>query len=173
MWDISMITTFAYQTGGGPGASTITAVLMQVWDGVPGVSNVVWGDLATNQLVASSFSNVYRVLEDTSGDSQRAIMANQNVPSPDLLLAAGTYYVAWTTDGTLTSGPWANPIAETDGDAITGNGLQSLAGGPYDPALDSGTLTQQGFPFIIEGDLVGGTPTVEASWGGIKATFSE
>ena len=173
MWDITMITTFAYQTGGGPGASTITAVLMQIWDGVPGVSNVVWGDLATNQLANSSFSNVYRVLEDTSGNADRAIMANQNVPSPDLLLASGTYYVAWTTDGTLTSGPWANPIAETDGDAITGNGLQSLAGGPYDPALDSGTLTQQGFPFLIEGDLVGGTPTQEVSWGGIKATFAE
>lgn len=67
MWDITTITTFAYQTGGGPGASTITAVLMQIWDGVPGVSNVVWGDLATNQLANSSFSNVYRVPRTRAG----------------------------------------------------------------------------------------------------------
>lgn len=174
MWDITMITTFAYQTGA-PQSGTIDGVFIEIWDGVPGISNLVWGDIDTDYLDSTGFSNVYRVTETTTGQStDRAIQANQSVPTPDLLLASGTYYMAWQSDGDPGfSGPWANPIAETDGDGITGNGLQSITGGPYDPATDPGTATEQGFPFILEGDLTGGTPTLETSWGAIKATFAE
>jgi hypothetical protein len=73
-----------------------------------------------------------------------------------LFLPAGTYWLAWQTDGTLASGPWAPPITIV-GQTTTGNGLQSLAGTTtFAPANDGGTLTQQGFPFILEGSVGGG-----------------
>ena len=47
--------------------------------------------------------------------------------------------------------PWAPPIAIL-GQATTGNALQSLDGGVTYAALqDSGTLTDQGLPFVIYG----------------------
>ncbi len=174
-WDITTITTFAYQSNAPSSPSPINGVYIEVWDGVPGVSNRVWGDIDTNYMDTSVFANVYRVTETTTGqNTARAVMASESVPSPALLLDAGTYYMAWQSSGNPAySGPWANPIAETDTDGVTGNGLQSITGGPYDPALDSGIGTQQGFPFLLEGDIVGGTPTQGASWSEIKSTFHE
>ena len=65
----------------------------------------------------------------------------------------GTYWLDWQSDGTGGSGPWAPPIAIL-GQNTTGNGLQSLDGGvTYGLAEDSGSLTQQGFPFVIYGVL--------------------
>ena len=179
MWDITKITLFAYQTSAGSGASTIAGVYLQIWDGIPGVSNLVWGDpgFGTNYMTASAWSGVYRTLESAPGATNRAIMANEVTPSPDLLLGAGTYYMAWMTDGSASfSGPWINPVAAST-DPVTGNGLQSIAGGPFDPAYDTGQSGveqwQQGIPYIIEGDLTGGTPTENVSWGSLKATFAE
>jgi hypothetical protein len=171
-WDIGTITTFAYQTGA-PASGTMTGVSLEIWDGVPGISNLVFGDIDGNYMSSTGFANVYRVTEEsTGGSTDRAIQASESTVD-GLSLGAGTYYMAWQTDGSASfSGPWAPPIAETDGDAVTGNGLQSLAGGPYDPALDGGTTTQQGFPFIISGETPS-TPVEVVSWGNLKSTFSE
>src|SRR4030067_1536487 len=57
-------------------------------------------------------------------------------------------------DGDITySGPWAPPITIL-GQITTGNALQyTSSSGAWAPALDTGTDTQQGFPFVIEGTL--------------------
>ena len=78
----------------------------------------------------------------------------------------GTYWVAWQTDGTLSSGPWAPPVTIL-GQTTTGNGQQSITGGPYAPVSDVGG---QGFPFIIEGQS--GPISVESSsWTQVKALY--
>ena len=82
-----------------------------------------------------------------------AVTADANVT-----LAAGTYWLDWQVDGTLSSGPWAPPISIL-GQTTTGNGLQSVSGGAFAPALDGGTGTQQGLPFQLLGDG-GGNGTV-------------
>ncbi len=149
-WYVDTITFFAYQTGSGL-VSTITAVNLQIWNGVPGApgSVVVFGDTTTNRLVNTTWSGIYRVLETTSGNTDRPIMAN--TVKVGVMLPPGTYWLDWQSDGTLSSGPWAPPVT-INGQATTGNALQYTSDtGAWGAALDIGTGTQQDFPFIIAG----------------------
>lgn len=156
-WTISSIEFFAYQTNSTT-TSTITAGTLRIWDGVPGDpgSNIIFGDAVTNVLLATAFSGIYRVTETTSGNTERPIM--QNTFSANTVLSAGTYWLDWSTGGSLASGPWAPPIA-LPATAVTGNGRQFIwdanAGtGTWGDALDGGTNTPaQGFPFRINGSV--------------------
>ncbi|GAB4144779.1 MAG: hypothetical protein Fur0021_01620 [Candidatus Promineifilaceae bacterium] len=152
-WNIDQITFFAYQTNSPTNPSPFTAVNYQIWDGPPNDpgSSVVFGDTVTNRLVSTTWANIYRVSETTQGTTARPVFAN--VASAGVTLPPGTYWLDWQTDGTLASGPWAPPIT-IDGQTTTGNALQYT--GTWGPANDGGTLTQQGFPFIIEGSVAGG-----------------
>lgn len=147
-WTVDTITFFAYQTGSST-SSTITGINLRIWDGSPNDpgSSVVFGDTTTNRMVATGWSNIYRVLDTTLTDTARPVMASV-ADIGGLFLPAGTYWVDWQVDGTLTSGPWAPPISIL-GQTTTGNALQFT--GAWAPAVDGGTGTPQGFPFIIEG----------------------
>ncbi|MCB8942746.1 MAG: cadherin-like domain-containing protein [Ardenticatenaceae bacterium] len=151
-WTLDTITFYAYQTGSTT-TSTMNGITLQIWDGQPGAGGaVIWGDDTTNVLVNTGWANVYRVTETTTGTAiDRPIMASVAAVG-GLSLPAGTYWLAWNTGGTLASGPWAPPI-NINGQANTGNGLQTLDGGTtWAAALDTGAGTpQQGFPFLIEG----------------------
>ncbi|MEO8195263.1 MAG: hypothetical protein ABI689_00930 [Thermoanaerobaculia bacterium] len=150
-WNISTITFYAYQTGSTT-TTTINDVRLQIWDGVPGVggSSVVFGDTTTNRLAGSSWSNIYRVLDTGLLDSTRPIMAN--VVTVNTILPAGTYWLDWVTGGTLASGPWAPPVTLPGQTAKPGaNGMQSLAGAAFAPAIDAGSGAVQDLPFVIEG----------------------
>lgn len=150
-WTIDTITFYAYQTGAT--ASTMTAVNLQIWDGVPGDpgSAVIFGDETTNIMSSTVNSNILRVTEATTGTATNRQIAASTV-DVNIVLSAGTYWLDWQTDGTEASGPWAPPITIT-GQAATGDGLQSIAG-VWAPALDSGTNDQQGFPFVINGTSI-------------------
>ncbi|MBN1138616.1 MAG: PKD domain-containing protein [Anaerolineae bacterium] len=152
-WQIDQITFFAYQTNA-PVTSTITGVYYQIWDGPPNdpASNVVFGSLAANRLITSTFTNIQRDLESSPCANNRYIMAD--VASAGVWLPQGIYWLDWMTDGSLASGPWAPPVTIL-GQTTTGNALQyTTSSGAWGPANDSGTLTQQGMPFLIEGDPV-------------------
>ncbi|MCF6300161.1 MAG: hypothetical protein L3J52_03435 [Proteobacteria bacterium] len=165
-WDITTITFFAYQTG--ETASTINAINLQIWDGVPGDvgSTVVFGDDSTNVMSSTINSNILRVSEASTGTATDRQIAASFV-DVNISLPAGTYWLDWQSGGSGGSGPWAPPIT-INGQTTTGNGLQSPDSGVTWPAaVDGGTDTQQGFPFIIEG-----TPAIAAvipvfSWVGI------
>jgi len=151
-WQIDTITFFAYQTGSST-TSTLTTVDLNIWDGPPAApgSEIVFSTNATGADLNTSWTGIYRVTETTGGDTNRPIMAIQ--VALNTFLPHGTFWLDWQTDGTLASGPWAPPIT-IDGETTTGNGLQSLDDGvSYAAANDSGTLTQQGFPFIVSGSL--------------------
>ena len=147
-WDVEKITFFAYQTGSST-SSSITDVNYRVWDGPPGDpnSNVIFGDESTNRLISSTWTNLYRVDETNSGSSTlRPIM--QNVVSAGFTLGAGTYWLDWQADGTISSGPWVPPIT-INGETSTGNAAHFTT--EWEPLVDSGLSTPQGLPFIIEG----------------------
>ncbi len=147
-WEIDNITFFAYQTGSST-ISTITGVYVQIWDGDPSAGGtIVWGDLTTNRLLTTGWSNIYRVIDTASGDTNRPIM--DIVATVGTTLAQGTYWVQWSTDGTLTSGPYAPPIT-INGQTTTGNALQFRTS--WHAMLDSGSSTPQGLPFIIDGSV--------------------
>ena len=151
-WDVQNITFFAYQSGSTT-TSTITGVYVQIWNGDPSAGgSVIWGDLTTNRLASTAWSNIYRVTDTTLTTTNRPVMAD--IATIGTTLQAGTYWLDWMTDGTLTSGPWAPPITIL-GQTTTGNALQyTTSAGAWAPALDTGSSTQQGMPFIIEGVVV-------------------
>ncbi|MEM6398295.1 MAG: T9SS type A sorting domain-containing protein [Bacteroidota bacterium] len=153
VWILDEIELFAYQSFSTT-ASTITDVRVRIWDGVPGAgSNVVFGNLTTNRLISTTWTGAYRVTEESAGaNTDRPVMVN--TVDLGVVLSAGTYYLEWQADGTLGSGPWAPPIT-INGQTTTGNGLQSQDNGDtFDPALDTGSGTQQGFPFNLFGQIV-------------------
>ena len=148
-WDIQTITFFAYQTGSTT-TSTITGVYVQIWNGDPSAGgSVIWGDLTTNRLASTAWSNIYRVTETTLTTTGRPVMAD--ITTIGTTLAAGSYWLQWATDGTLTSGPWVPPITIL-GQTTTGNAIQYTTA--WAALTDGGTLTPQGLPFIIEGLVV-------------------
>ncbi|MEW5764411.1 MAG: hypothetical protein ACOYXN_07695, partial [Acidobacteriota bacterium] len=151
---IDQIDFFAYQTGA-PTTSPITAVYYQIWDGPPNAGGtVIFGDLTTNRLTATEFSNIQRDSETSSCANDRYIF--RNTCSAGVSLPAGTYWIDWMTDGSLSSGPWAPPITVL-GQTTTGNALQYTTA--WASANDSGTLTQQGMPFVLY-TCAAGCPTI-------------
>src|SRR5690606_17462348 len=154
--EVDNIQFYAYQTGSGT-TSTINFVSSAIWDGDPAdpTSSFIWGDQSTNVFTSSEWTGAYRTLESFSGDTSRPIMIT-TVETPGLTLEPGTYWLDWNTGGTLSSGPWAPPIAIL-GESTTGNGKQ------YDPTLlswtdlvDGITFTPQGLPFEVNGTETGG-----------------
>jgi hypothetical protein len=159
-WNISEIAFYAYQTSSPTSPSPFTGVYVQIWNGSPDAlgSSVIWGDLTTNRLGATSWANIYRVLDNDLLNSARAVFEND--ATVGVSLGPGTYWLDWMTDGSLASGPWAPPITIL-GQTTTGNALQYTT--VWAAALDGGTGTQQGFPFEIEGSLGGAIPE-PATW---------
>jgi hypothetical protein len=154
---LQKIKFYAYQSGSTT-TSTMTAVNLRIWNGPPNnpSSTVIYGDTSTNRMTATTWSNSYRVLDTALPDTARPIMVN--TVSLDITLDPGTYWLDWQTNGSFASGPWAPPITR-NGQTTTGNGLQYLASsGSWSAVLDSRAGTQQGFPFIIEGEGGGNMP---------------
>jgi len=151
-WQVDTITFFGYQTGSGT-TSTFTEVYVQIWNGAPNAGGaVVWGDYSTNRIASTTWANIYRVLDTAPTDTQRPVMAI--VATIGTVLPPGTYWVDVSTAGSGSSGPWAPPISIL-GQTTTGNGLQYTSStGVWDLAVDGGTGTQQGFPFIIDGTVL-------------------
>lgn len=147
-WAIDEIQFFTYQTGSTT-TSTINDVRMQIWNGPPNAGgSVIYGDMTTNRLSSTSWTNMYRVLDTDLLNTQRPVMRVVVQFSPALVLSAGTYWLQWQYGGTLSSGPWAPPVSIV-GQTTTGNGLQNLAG-TWGQLLD-GTFPQ-GVPFMIFGN---------------------
>lgn len=148
-WTIDSLVFYAYQTNSTT-TSTFTIYRVQIWDGIPGQpgSNIIWGDLTTNLLSRTGFSNCYRALDSVS--TARPIMRNV-VNTPGLALASGTYWIEWQAGGSLGSGPWANPITIL-GQQTTGNAMQN-SGTAWADLLDGGTSTPQGLPFEVYGEV--------------------
>ena len=153
-WSVTSMNFYAYQTGGTPSASTITGYYVQIWDGDPSLpaSTIIAGDLTTNVLTSSAFSNIYRVTETTTTATNRPIYKSLvTFPSP-ISLTSGTYWVQWGATGSLASGPWLPPVTIV-GQTVTGNAQQFLTPpGAWQPLNDTGTGTpQQGAPFQVLG----------------------
>jgi len=146
-WDISSITVYAYQTGSTT-TSTMTTAYLQIWNGTPGAGGqVIWGNLSTNRLQSTSWTNTYRVSQTTI-NTDRPIM--QVVCStPGLSLSPGTYWIDFSLAGSLSSGPWAPPITIT-GQSTTGNARQ-FTSSAWQIFEDGASFTPQGIPFIVSG----------------------
>jgi len=150
-WNPTKFTFYTYQTGGTIGSSSITGLYFRIYDGDPTAGgNVIWGDMTTNRMTATSWSSIYRTTA-VGGATDRPIMKVE-ADVTGITLPAGTYWVEFQFTGSLSSGPWAPPISIT-GTNVTGNGKQHLSSG-WQNAMDGSY--QQGLPFLIEGPGGGG-----------------
>ncbi len=149
-WHIDSITFFAYQTGGPlNGAISINADILPF---VP-----VFPVLGTYSGGPGVFSGIYRAAETSPDSSARAINIITVVVNADF--AAGTHWLVWEAIGDAGfSGPWQPPVSYPD--AVNGpnplgqapNGMQFT--GLWNPVEDSGSLTPDEFPFIVNGSVI-------------------
>lgn len=163
-WQLAGFEIPAYQTNSGLD-STLTGVYFQIWDGPPGEagSTVLYGDLAVDRLVDSTFSGIYRVRDTDLANATRPIMTNV-VAADEVYLPRGTYWLEFQVDGdgTLT-GPWVPPVTVL-GETTTGDAYQRTLGAGWNPWVDTGTAaTAQGVPFVVLGQDAGAALTPRSS----------
>jgi len=149
-WTIESIKLFGYQTMSFTGISTLTGAYLQIWDGSPDDpdSNVIWGDLSTNRMTSTSFTNVFRMLETESLTANSRAIMEIVCETPGLVLNPGAYWIDFSLDGSAASGPWHPPITII-GQTTTGNALQYF--NEWSPMTDSGSNPPQGATFEIYG----------------------
>lgn len=154
-WELETITFYAYQ-GGSTTTSPITAVNFQIWDGLPDdpASTVVCGDTTRNSMLSTTWTGMYRaLLSEATTDCTRPVMA-QVADALGCVLAPGTYWLDWQTDGDVVlSGPWAPPVSILDVVA-TGNALQQVTG-VWQAVVDSGLSVPLDLPFVLDGTASG------------------
>ena len=153
---ISEIEVYGYQTGSST-TSTFTGLYAQIYNGSPmSGGTAVWGDVNTNIMTATAFTNCYRGSDGETTATTRPIMSitagNLNID-----LEAGTYYLVYALTGSSSSGPWGAPHAEPSV-GNTGNGLQKTSSG-WTTLSDSGSGTTYGCAMKITGNGGGVTPT--------------
>lgn len=167
-WEITSISLFAYQTYGGP-PSTITETYIEIFDGSPETGTSVWGDLYTDVLTSSVWTNVYRVKPDVQGfGTDRPIMVNVCEFGSPIVLTEGTYYLVWQHDGSEAEGPWSNPVTIT-GQLETGDAMQCVDLVTWNFIYDTESGAMKGMPFIIEGTASGALEN--ETWATIKTIF--
>lgn len=149
-WRIDTIDFYVYQGGMTGTTNPITALNFQIWNGNPSdpASTVVFGDMTTNRMTSGTWMNAYRYLESQNGDTTRPLM--HIVADAGVTLNPGTYWLDWQADGDVNlTGPW-QPNCTIDGQTTTGDALQ-WTGASWDPVVDSGLSTPQGFAFTLNG----------------------
>ena len=152
---ITEIEVYGYQTGSSA-TSTFTGLYAVIYDGNPmNGGQIVWGDMNTNIMTSTSFTNAYRGSDGDNTGTTRPIMA-LTASNLNIQLEAGTYYLAWNMAGSGSSGPWAQPEAYP-GTGNSGNGVQFLASNnAWANLADSGSGTAYGVAFKLVGE--GGGP---------------
>ncbi len=149
-YSIDSMGFFAYQTGS-PVFSTFTNLYVTIWDGHPDRGgNVLYGDTSELQSILDNtyFSGIYRASAAAPLDSTRPIMKTTGLYfEPTSLRGGQKYYIQWSLQGNLASGPW-QPAISVNGMSVTGNAQQYTSTG-YQAMDGGGTGYQQGAPFEI------------------------
>ena len=150
---IREIEFYTYQTGSTT-TSTITGCYVSIYDTQPLDSTAVpvWTSDTVSCMTSTSWTGIYRTSATAMTDATRPIM--RVVAGINTTLTAGTYWVSVGFTGSLTSGPWAPPVAIL-GQVSTGNAIHYLVDeGTWGPWADGASLEQMGMPFIVRGEFV-------------------
>jgi subtilisin-like proprotein convertase family protein len=143
-WNVTKMTFYAVVLPPPPGTSPITEVRVVIRDASPvGASNVIFGDLTTNRLTSTSFSNVYTIANSQvpapgTAPNQNFVVwkVEANVP---VSLAPGTYWVEWQVVGGAGQRVFALMSQPVGARTAAGyNAVSTFNGGPWGPVLDAG-----------------------------------
>ncbi len=160
-WKVSGFSFFSYQTGMTTTTPTFTKVNVGVWNatpnGIPGTGNVFANADFALGAGTSTWTGAYRVTDTALTGATRPLWKNKVTLGTPISLAAGTYWVDWSTAGSLASGPWCPPVTIKGQTGKAGaNSVQfiPLAQGGTDawlPIIDNGAAAAaQDMAFEVE-----------------------
>ena|GEM_PF-2176814 len=154
---IETVDFYVYQTSAPSTTSTITAVFVRIWDASPMEGGtIIWGDMTTNRMISTEYSNVNRTTLAALTNTDRRLM--KVVADIDgLTLQRGVYWIEMMFSGSLASGPWIPPVTVL-GIEENGNGVQRV-GADWQRCVDGTTGNQFELVFVINGTGVGYIPT--------------
>jgi hypothetical protein len=144
-WNVTGFRFYLYQTG-----ATVTSITGINWavDSAPSLS-LAAGSISSVNWWSPNGVGVYRVSASTT-DANRRIQ-EVIVDVPDFFLGAGTYWLSYSTAGSLASGPWAPPIPPSQ--SVNGlNAQQSISNAAYTPLVNGPFGVD--LPFVIEAQPV-------------------
>jgi len=143
-------TVYGFRTNGLIGEQYLTGVL-RLWDGVPGAlgSNIIAGDLTTNILQSTAFTNIYRTGRSSASTTRPIMAATLTLPSP-ITLGPGTYWMDYglTSPGTNTFAPLVTRPGEVE--PAGANGMLFTSAQWY-TMLDNNSNAKMEVPFQVIG----------------------
>ncbi len=148
-WNITSFRFFGWLANSGT-TSPFDFISWRVWDARPGDvgASVVAGDISTNALQSTGFTNIYRAFDAAPTNTQRPIMYIDAVAA--VTLGPGDYWLEWVFD--VPSGIGFIPPVTIPGVASTGNGR--LYNGPANTWVDAmDGDNAQGLPFQVFGTV--------------------
>jgi hypothetical protein len=161
-WNLTKITVYAYSTGAAAGPSPFTDLRLRIHSSNPmtGPTTIVYGDLATNRLAASSAAGVYRIFNTlvpptATGTTRIVWKLEANV---SVTLAPGTYWLEFQTGTALTSNFVPSSADVGVRTLPSHNAIQSQAGiwsqlfdtGITQAGVDAGSPVAMAIPFRID-----------------------
>lgn len=148
-WHVTSFVVYGCRLNGTTSEQFNTGVI-QIWDGVPGQpgSNIIAGDLTTNVLQSTVFTNIYRTGR-ASGATNRPIMAaTLALPTP-LSLPVGTYWIDFgLTSAGNTLSPSVTRLGEVEPPGANGMLYTSFQ---YFTMLDFNSSAKLEVPFQVIG----------------------
>lgn len=149
-WSVISFTVYGFRTNGLIGEQYLTGVL-RLWDGVPGAlgSNIIAGDLTTNILQSTAFTNIYRTGRSSASTTRPIMAATLTLPSP-ITLGPGTYWMDYglTSPGTNTFAPLVTRPGEVE--PAGANGMLFTSAQWY-TMLDNNSNAKMEVPFQVIG----------------------
>ena len=150
--DITSMVFYLYQVGAT--TPSIDEIYIRIWNDAPNTpgSAIVWGNQTTNVFASAENTSTYRVAPTSQSNTDRKIQ-KVTANTTGLSLNAGTYWVEFTSAGTVASGPWAPPIALTGGVATGDALLYNISSGTWSNLIDGGSGFLHGIPFQVIGTM--------------------
>jgi len=147
-WTISGFGFYNFQTGSTL-ESTITYADFKIWKDNIADGNLLYDFTQNNMLSGSIWSGIYRTASTALLNTERPIMHNicNFETGEQITLQAGTYWIDYSCEGTLMSGPY-QPYVSILGESVTGNAMHFGELG-WVPMTDDLPGTNQGMPFEV------------------------
>jgi hypothetical protein len=160
-WLITGLGIYNWQTESDTN-STINHLDFRIFNGLPfeATSDILVDYYDINKLSGSKWSGVYRVPDFDKLNTDRPVMlsvANMN-EDEQIVLTEGTYWLDFSSGGTMLSGPWIPFITHLD--SLTTGNAWHLGNYGWQPWIQD-TVYTQGMPFMLYGSKINDIKSIQ------------
>lgn len=159
-WRIDTVTVYAYQNNS-PTTSPFTDGRLQIrrWDtGGFSPGQVIFGNLTTNRIANTYFTNTYRDSESAPGAATRPIMAIEMTVGQTF--TAGNYFIDFQVGGSPGIASGAPPVTIPGQTGVSFGGSFGFNGSGWIFLQDASTAGFQDLPFLIKGYIPGSSTSI-------------